>query len=155
MEDIKLVYVPEFMEWDISFEEGDLVRDLGLETSVLLSLFSDRRASVDDHVDDITDLRGWWGDIITQGTPLIGSKLWLLQRQKTTNEVLGRAKQYIEEALEWMIDDGVCKDITVTTERVGDPGKDVLAFSIKILKNDETSFAMKFDDLWSAQYTVF
>ena len=47
----------------------------------------------------------------------LGSKLWLLLRQKITDETLNRAQEYAYDALKWLIDDGICSDITVDVER--------------------------------------
>lgn len=44
----------------------------------------------------------------------IGSRLWLLGREKQLAEVVRRAKDYAEEALAWLIDDGVARRVSVT-----------------------------------------
>ncbi|MDR5757031.1 phage GP46 family protein [Caballeronia sp. LZ035] len=86
-----------------------------LQTAVLLSLFTDRVANSDDFIPDGTgDPRGWWGDV-GEDTP-IGSRLWLLDRSKQTQEVLNNARDYITEALQWLVDDGVVASMDVQTE---------------------------------------
>jgi phage gp46-like protein len=119
----------------------DLATDRGLMTAVLLSLFTDRRAELDDKPPsgDPTDLRGWWGDQFA-ATPgdRIGSRLWLLDRSKSTNETALRAKEYVREALAWMLVDRVVSSIDVTVERTSAtllieiglqrPGKDPVTF---------------------------
>ncbi|WP_434663446.1 phage GP46 family protein [Paraburkholderia sp. A3BS-1L] len=98
---------------------GDLARGNDLETAVLLSLFTDRAANPDDVIPDGTgDPRGWWGDIGEEKP--IGSRLWLLDRSKQTQEVLNNARDYINEALQWLIDDGVVASIDVQTQWVRD-----------------------------------
>lgn len=98
---------------DIKVDENrDLVRDAGLETAAYVSLFTDQRAEDSDTLpDNSVDKRGWWAD------NTFGSKLWLLRRERTVNEVLGRAEQYALSALQWMIDDGVASEVNVTAER--------------------------------------
>ncbi|WP_249189607.1 phage GP46 family protein [Burkholderia ambifaria] len=98
---------------------GDLATGLDLETAVLVSLFTDRMANRDDPIPDGSgDPRGWWGDI-GEDKP-IGSRLWLLDRSKQTQEVLNNARDYIFEALQWLVDDGVVASIDVQTQWVRD-----------------------------------
>ena len=107
--------------WDPDNARGDWV--LGgpvadgiseLETSMLISIFTDRLAAVDDRIPDGTDNpRGWWGDDANpEDSPetaarQIGSHLWLLDREKQAGQILQRAYDYIRDALQWLIDDGV------------------------------------------------
>ena len=65
--------------------EGDLV-DSSVAELVLISLFTDSRASDSDELPDgSNDLRGWPGD--TYSTSVWGGKLWLLKREKLTSDV--------------------------------------------------------------------
>lgn len=154
-EDIKILWDEDLNEGDISFNGGDLVRELGLETAVMMSLFTDRRASDDDTLPDPNnpDKRGWWGDQITDyDNEQIGSRLWLLERSKTTSEVISLARFYIEEALQWMLEDGVAAAVNVTTERQNrEDGTATLAAKIEILQSDGGVTVLKYDDLWKAQ----
>lgn len=99
----------------------DLARDDGLETAVIISLFTDRRASAEQIPVELPqdDLRGYWGDIsnatISNQT---GSLLWLLAREKQLPQVLGRAQQYCREALAWMVEDLVATRVEVAAEFV-------------------------------------
>ena len=85
---------------------ADLSSDKGLETAVIVSLFTDRRADgKSPRPRTKKTKRGWWGDSIADMPgDRIGSKLWLLGREKELQEVAVRARQYTQEALEWMID---------------------------------------------------
>lgn len=108
--------------WDAANSRGDwqqlgpdLLTGNDLQTAVLLSLFTDRAANSDDVIPDGTgDPRGWWGDL-DEDSP-IGSRLWLLDRSKQTQEVLNNARDYIVEALQWLVDDGVVASMDVQTE---------------------------------------
>ena len=94
---------------------GGLLTGNDLETAVLISLFTNRIANPDDFIPDGTgDPRGWWGDY-GEDKP-IGSRLWLLDRSKQTQEVLNNARDYIIEALQWLVDDGVVAGMDVQTE---------------------------------------
>lgn len=134
---------------DLSMEMLDLVRDDGLKTAILLSLFIDRRAEPDDILpDNTTDRRGWWADAYPdQIGDKYGSRLWLLSREKQLPSVLVRAKEYAEEALAWMLEDGVAQGVTVTTEVVRNG---VLGIGITITKPDGDQLNYLFEHLWEA-----
>lgn len=88
-----------------------------LSRAVVISLFTWRRASQSDEMDNDQRM-GWWGDTFAENKgDKIGSKLWLLLRQKITEETLNRAQEYAYDALKWLIDDGICSNITVNVER--------------------------------------
>jgi len=101
--------------FDLDFGDGGTAIDEGLRTAVIISLFSDRRAEADDALPDGgDDRRGWWGDIYPQAeADRIGSRLWLLSREKQLPAVLKRAETYAREALQWLVDDGEVTDLTV------------------------------------------
>lgn len=106
--------------FDVRLDGADLATDDGLQTAVLLSLLTDRRAEADDLLPDGgTDRRGWWADAYpdVEGDR-IGSRLWLLAREKDTATTLQRAREYAEEALAWLLEEGVARRVQVTAERV-------------------------------------
>ena len=156
-DDIRILWNVDLMEGDFAFDPDiqDLESDAGLETAVIISLFTDRRARLDDPLPDFDnpDRRGWWGDLASPEVEgdQIGSRLWLLNREKTLESVLVRAKEYVKEALQWMVEDGVAKDVEVESERQGPVGSDILAISGKILKPDGTVFPFKYEAQWNAQ----
>lgn len=46
----------------------------------------------------------------------IGSRLWLLKREKQLPETLRRAEDYAREALAWLVTDGLAASVTVAAE---------------------------------------
>ncbi len=145
--DLKFVYqYPK--EWgDIEINGTELLEDSGLENTVLISLFSDGRANSEDTLplrDD--DRRGWWGDVLLE-TPL-PSKLWLLERSKITDETQTLAKQYCEEALEHMIEDGLADEIVVTVSR---GGINQLNLELKIYKASRGTIFFRWFMNWNLQ----
>jgi phage gp46-like protein len=114
--------------------------------SVIISLFTWRRANADDATEG--QKMGWWADAYAR-TPgdKIGSRLWLLARAKLTNDTLNRAREYAQEALQWMQDDGVVLRADVVTERMG---LDALAMSVTLHQNDGSLLAVRFNNLWGA-----
>ncbi len=99
----------------LEVENGDLAKDDGLQTAVLISLFTDQRVSDDELPAGEKSKRGWWADSFpTVDQDKIGSKLWLLERVKRTAETLRKFEDYCVEALNWLIDDGVAATIEVS-----------------------------------------
>ena len=137
--------------WDTATGYGDwalqgvqLQAGDDLQTAVLISLFTDAQADSDDVVPDGSgDVRGWWGD--TGADYPIGSKLWLLSRAKQTQETLNLAQDYIQDALQWLIDDGVAASIDVVTEWTR---PSVLGMQVTIYKTDGTQAALKYAAVW-------
>lgn len=149
MSDIQTVFVDFTHGADYATDSIGLLVDDGLQTAVILSLFTDRRANPDDTLPSASsDLRGWWGDDypVVPGDR-IGSRRWLLSREKQLQSVLNRVIEYDQEALQWLIDDGVASSVTVNAAIVR-PG--VLGEYISILPpaaNSPQQF--KFESLWS------
>lgn len=131
MMDIALTYDFSTRAFDFSLDGSppDLMGDSGLLTSVIVSLFTDARAYPDDPLPDErigvpADLRGFWGDDLSdhsseyQPPRSIGSRLWLLWREKDLDEVVARARQYASEALAWLLDEGWVTRLSVDALRV-------------------------------------
>ncbi|WP_112198581.1 phage GP46 family protein [Rahnella sp. NRRL B-41462] len=115
MTDITTVWNAEQSVGDWAEALGDLQQGDDLETAILISLFTDRLAREDDEYDG-DNRRGWWGDQDQDYS--IGSRLWLLRRQKLTLTVANKAQDFAAEALKWLTDDGVVSSITPVTQIV-------------------------------------
>ena len=107
MPDIALAWNNSIGAGDICIVGADLGNDDGLETAVLLSLFTDRRVRPEELPPGVSWRRGWWGDGLNDDQDQTGSKLWLLHRAKRTPDLLVRARGYASEALAWLVGDGV------------------------------------------------
>ena len=155
--DIRITWDSDLMEGNFDFDSNiqDLESDEGLETAIIISLFSDRRANIDDILPDPSNLdrRGWWGDLASPDVEgdQIGSRLWLLNREKTLESVLVNAKKYAEESLQWLKDDGVAAKVSVETERQGTPGNDRLVIGVKIQRINGNDESFNFEAQWNAQ----
>jgi phage gp46-like protein len=116
-----------------------------LQQAVLISLFSWAKSHDDDGV--VAPYRqGWWGDTFSNVSgDRIGSRLWLLQREKLTNEAVSRAKSYAEEALQWLVDDSILESFEVYAEREGTR----LNMSVTCYKpRDAQAIEARFLDVW-------
>ena len=111
--DVRTIWDPFGLAGDWLFAPPDLVTGRDLETAAIISLFTDRLANPDDRLPDPLDCdrRGWWADYGADYP--IGSRLWLISREKQTEEVRLRAEEYCREALQWMLDDDVADTVDV------------------------------------------
>ena len=134
---------------DCGMEAGDLVAEGSLRTAVILSLFLDRRAEDDDILPNGSDdRRGWWADTVAPMTDYgigggsasgdhIGSRLWLLSREKQLAGVLERARHYAEEALTWLVEDGVATAVQVTATN---PRQGWLVLEVTVTLSDTSEY---------------
>lgn len=86
-------------------ENGDILTEDQLETAILLSLLSDRRAEA-HQVQQPERRRGWIGDLETPNDP-IGSTLWLLEQRRLTLSVALEAADAAKVACSWLREDEI------------------------------------------------
>jgi phage gp46-like protein len=144
MTDIATIWSQEIARGDYALTPaGSLQADQDLATAVILSLFTDRTAHADDVIPDGGGRRGWWGDAYRR-YPL-GSRLWLLWREKETEDVRLRAEQYAQQATEWMILEGVASAIEIAAAWTG-PGR--LELTIIIIAPPGNRIGWRFALAW-------
>ena len=120
MTDLAIRWRPELMGGDLALDGVGLATDDGLRTAIIISLFTDARAEPDDPLPADAERRGWWGDALPQiEGDRIGSRLWLLRREKRLPAALDRARGYAAEALAWLVEDGVAAQVGVEAEAIG------------------------------------
>lgn len=148
MSDIRTNYDPNTMAFDWAVAGAGLEEDAGLETAVTISLFTDRRAENDDALPGAQDdRRGWWADaFLDVAGDKIGSRLWLLAREKQTPSVLMRAQEYAQEALAWLIEDGIARAVNITAEVVR---SGVLGLTVEIVRAAAPPAKFRFETFWN------
>lgn len=133
---------------DFVIEKGDLKADNGLETAALISLFSDKRVTLEELPPGETDRRGWWADLISN--PIddkIGSKLWTLERLgKVSASTAIDMEAILTDAFNWMLEDGLSAQIVVDAER---NGPDEIRGSVNIFRPSGDNIPLKF--IWDGQ----
>jgi phage gp46-like protein len=136
MTDVSTIWSPAAARADWAILAPDLARDTDLETAVVISLFTDRRADADDVIPDGSDdRRGWWGDAFADRP--IGSKLWLLERAKKTEQTRLRAQDYVDEALAWLVEEGVAASVVSDAQwQAGRAPQGFLGIVVQIARPD-------------------
>lgn len=138
-------------QFGLLLDGNDLKVDDGLETAVIISLFSDKRLPDGQEPNDGTDdPRGWWGDIGDPENVQIGSYLWLLWREKMVPATVARAIAYARDALQWMISDGIARSVNVTGERAG---LYQISLAPEIIR--PTGEALRYAYLWDGERAKF
>lgn len=152
--DIRLMWNPEDMYAEIVLGDRDVDRDGGFETAVLITLGTDKRASSEDELPDSDNIYkgGWWGDSLPPVPGyLMGTKLWLLQRAKTTDEIPALAEEYLRDGFQWMLDDEIIESFDVTVERVDFNHASVLSFDLSFNRPRGDTIFYKFYYNWETQ----
>lgn len=114
---IALEYNPNAGEGDVAVAGRELKKANRLQTLVYTSLFCDAYADASVLPGFVLDRRGFWGDAFLGAGVSHGSHLWLLNREKITQTVINQARNYAEQALRWLVADGLAVSIGVTAER--------------------------------------
>lgn len=134
-------------DFDLVFKGGDLVLSDSLQMSVILSIATwCRNDSFEGAAILEPSIGGWWADALNE-IPL-GSRLWTLFREKLNEVTLDNAKALVKDALKWMVDDGVAKEVNVSA----DYGKDrnTAVFVIDIVKPSGETEQFKYESNWEA-----
>ena len=74
---------------------------------------------------------------------ITGSLLWLIHREKTTDEVAARAREYCIDALEWLKDEDIAERYEVEATLIR-------PFSLQIKIRIERGNAKRYAYLWDA-----
>ena len=131
--------------FDISIDPatGDLALTAGFDTSLKMSLFEERRANREEMVPS-ERRRGWWAAEISDPEGFeIGSKLWLLDQARLTQETLNKAIDYARQALEWMVLDNHVESVEVT----GELQPATIILTINLLRDGSRVDSFSFD-IW-------
>lgn len=150
MSDVALIWSNVSLSAQFAIEANDLQTDGGLETAILISLFTDRRAEDGDVLPEgETDRKGWWAD---EFAPVdgdkIGSRLWLLKRSKQTPQVLSRADEYAHESLQWLLEDRVCDRIEFD---IAFPRRGQLLIAVTPFRPKRDPITYRFNHTWASQ----
>lgn len=107
--------------FDLIIDGTDLETTDGLETAIIVSEFSDRRAYPEE-VADPMKRRGWIGDLVSDVPgDRHGSGLWLYEQSRGTRSSSNGVRTEAQRALDWMIEERL---IVASAARIAnDPAK--------------------------------
>jgi phage gp46-like protein len=130
-----------------------LAADNALNTAILLSLFTWRRATDYDKLPSGNDPMGWWGDTVDldEYEQPLGSRLWLLQRATLNAATARLAEDYAREALQPLINQGAVARFECAASF--DQVSGVLALAVDAYSQNGTKiYSQRFTKLWSQEF---
>lgn len=135
--------------YDINFENGDFQMTEGFDTSLIVSLFADARAS-SSQIPRAELRRGWWGNQFSADFPEfeIGSKLWLLSQSRNIQDTLNSAIDFAKNALQWLVTNNHAKSINVTGAFINDGTIGGIRLTIVIDRGSSIT-ETKYYDIWN------
>lgn len=101
-------------------DSGDLALETGMETAILASLFTDRRAASDE-VPAPLERRGWIGNryhLPERPEDNWGSGWWLYSQHRLNGDFMTGMYFETVQALEWFVDDGLVLGVDAGFEDV-------------------------------------
>lgn len=105
--------------FDLNVTDGAFETVDGFETAIIISLFTDARAS-SSVVQTPSRRRGWVGNILTADTGLeLGSRLWTFEQARLTEATLNDISVAAQESLAWMVERNQAKAVSATALRTG------------------------------------
>lgn len=141
--DLRL-FVDKWLSADLAMMNNDLATDAGLETALILSLFTDR---YDETIEDPTERRGYWADGLLIADDRMGSRLWSVDK-KIGPATATQLRERSREATTWLIEDRVASSIEVTATPKTN-GFELVVDVRRPNRNDTTRF--RFARVWAAQ----
>ena len=108
-------------DWAIEGDGPGLDANASLHSTVIICLFTDRRAPADfDLPYDGNDRRGWFGDFVdvdeNAGETEVGSLIWLYHRSVINEDIADRIKYAAEDSLDTLIRQGAVARVEVERE---------------------------------------
>ena len=127
--------------YDISFnDDGDFEQVDNFDTSILLSLYTDKRADSSE-VSEAVKRRGYIADQLYTSFKH-GSKLWLLDQSRLNINVRNLAKTYTSESLQWLIDDSYLDNIEVKTDIINNENININIFAKSVNNKNIWSYSL-------------
>jgi Mu-like prophage protein gp46 len=132
--------------FDLDFSGNDLHLTDSLKNAVLLSLGIWASVRVPDGNAVLEpQISGWWGSSLDDIE--LGSTIWKSFSDKVGEPVLDKIDAAVTQALKWMIDDGVAKDVVPDTSILS---KNSVEIVVKIIRPDSSEEEYKWQVNWEA-----
>jgi len=114
MQDMKVIETDG--RFDISFENGDIAKEDGFDTAILVSWFTDARAPA-NLVAIPEKRRGWIANSVSPIEGVedrdLGGLLWLTDQRRLTPTTRNATVDFGRKALAWFVEDGLLSRVDV------------------------------------------
>lgn len=132
------------LNYDLDFNGSDLSLSDSLQGAVALSLGCFVRSGATGTATLSNQIGGWWGNALNE-LPM-GSEIWKLFSSKISDKSADAAAKMAENALAWMVTDGVAKSIDVT----GEAFRTGVNLRVRVQKPDRTDDTFVYQVNWEA-----
>lgn len=104
-------------------DSGDFETTEGFDTSLLVSILSDARAS-EVEISQAKDRRGWFGDLnpVVEGY-VLGSLLWTFEQKRRLSSTLNGAIDSVKKSLLWITELNYAKSVQVSGRLIDQGGE--------------------------------
>lgn len=131
--------------WDITIDStGDINTEDFLDTALLMSLLTEKRASPSE-VPDSRARRGWIGNESNADNFEIGSKIWLFEQARLDRDTLNGITTAAVDGLQWFLDRDFMVNLAVDTALIDG----AVTLQIDIFRPN-SPVDRRFFDLWNA-----
>ena len=129
----------------------------GINTAIVLCLFTNKRRETYQGAGLGPDPQGWWGDAVdvdaTQFERPMGSLLYLLRRSVLTPEVAAQAVTYAQDALQVLIDQGLFASFDISSVPDYRNGRlDLIVNGYSA--SGQLIYGQQFSDLWRQEFPL-
>lgn len=101
-------------DYDLVVKDGTLASTDTFNTSLLMTLFAEKRASQAE-IAPAYLRRGWWGNVLNFVPNFeIGSKMWLLSQARVSQRTLNFAISYLQDAFSWLTTQKLAEKVEIT-----------------------------------------
>ena len=111
MKDLQLINIGGGL-WEPSIDVNDAETVEGFETAIIVSIFTNARADESEKSEPI-NRGGWWGNALSPSGYELGSRNWLLEREKITNQTTRDFQRYTTRCLKWLLNQKVINALNV------------------------------------------
>lgn len=136
--------------FDIAFDDsGDFLMTDSFDTAIKMSFFGEVRADRSE-VPSPERRRGWWGNTVNVDNYEFGSKLWLLDQVRATQDTLNKAINYTQLGFQWFVSDNLLSKVEVT----GELRPDNVKLAIVLIRSNSI-VETRYFDLWQNSGRTF
>ena len=134
---------------DLYEENGDFASTNGLDTAVVICLFTDKRTD-SGNIEESFRRGGFSGNILDKDTGFeLGSELWVLKQSRADSNLLNKCSDYAYNCLTWMNNQGITDRIETPTEYSYDSNNRVTGIKINVILYKENNTVAKYYAIYS------
>ena len=133
--------------FDLDFDGLDLLLTNTLENAVIISIGSYAREVTGETANTEPDIGGWWGDAVEDNLIKLGGYLHKAFHKKLTNATCRDIEGFVNDALKWMVNDGIAKETSCSASI---SGSKMISMTVIITKPSGSPETFTYEFNWEA-----